>query len=345
MGIRAASTTDLCLENVHVPVSNVIGDVGRGFKVAMQVLNVGRLSLASGCVGACKKLVRMTVERARDRHAFNRPIAEFELIKDKVAWMMSETWALESMTYLTTGLVDARVGDYSIESAICKTFGSETLWRIAHEALQVAGGAGYMSAYPYERMLRDARVNAIFEGTNEILRLFVALSGMQGPARSLDEVNRAIREPLKGFGLISDFAVRKARSALGRDRLARVHPVLAAETTMFEDFTFELARNVEKCIRRYGKQIVELELPQRRMAETAIDLYAVAACLSRTTRLIERLGQERAAPAVELTRAFAAGAQRRLRDNIAGFERNDDESRMRMAERAYSDGGYAFDVL
>lgn len=344
MGIRGTSTTDIFFDDVPVRASNVLGESGRGFKVAMEVLNAGRLSLASGCVGNCKRLIRMTTDRALERRAFDRRIGEFELIKDKIAWMVSETWALESMTYLTTGLVDSKVSDYSLESAICKTFGSETLWRVANEALQVAGGAGYMADLPFERMLRDARVNPIFEGTNEILRLFVALSGMQGPARALDEVTKAIREPIKGLGLLSEFAVRKAMTALGRQRLTRVHPVLGRETQMFEDYANELARHVQRCIRQFRKEIAERELMQRRMAEMAIDLYALAACLTRTTAEIERLGEEGAERALRLTRTFAGGAEQRLRCNAAGFDDNHDASRLAIADQVYKDGGYPFDI-
>src|SRR5690606_17180670 len=132
--------------------------------------------------------------------------------------MTAETYALESMTYLTTGIIDAGSGDYSLESAICKVFGSETYWYVVNETLQIAAGIGYMTEYPYERMLRDARINMIFEGSNEILRAFIALAGMQSPGKQLSEVARAMREPIKGFGILSDFAIQRARSALGRER-------------------------------------------------------------------------------------------------------------------------------
>ena len=122
----------------------------------------------------------MAVERCNERRAFGRPIGEFGLIKDKIAMMMADTWALESMTYLTTGMVDGGIEDFSVESAICKVYGSETCWRVVNEALQIAAGIGYMADYPYERLLRDARVNLIFEGTNEILRAFIALGGHAG---------------------------------------------------------------------------------------------------------------------------------------------------------------------
>src|SRR5688500_15933938 len=145
------------------------------------------------------------------------------MIKEKIARMTAETYALESMTYLTTGLVDAGAADYSLESAICKVYCSETLWYVVNQTLQIAAGIGYLSHYPYERMMRDARINMIFEGTNEILRAFIALAGMQSPGRQLAEVAKAMREPIKGFGLLSEFAIHKARSIVSRERLERVH--------------------------------------------------------------------------------------------------------------------------
>jgi acyl-CoA dehydrogenase family protein 9 len=345
LGIRASSTTEVYFENVRVPAENVLGENGRGFKVAMEVLNSGRLGLASGCVGGCKRLIKMAVERAQERKAFGRPIGEFGLLKDKIAQMMADTYALESITYLTTGLIDSNVKDFSVESAICKVTGSETLWRVVNETLQIAAGIGYMQEYPYERMLRDSRINLIFEGTNEILRCFVALSGMQGPGRELAEVVKAIREPIKGFGLLSDFAVRKARSALGRERLTRAHPLLNHETVIFEDLTADLARNVDKALRKHGNQIHEMQFTQKRIAEMAMDLYAIAATVARTTRAIEKRGEEGARREVDLTSVFVAAAEKRLRDNVAAFDKNDDELRKAVASKTYTDGGYPFDVI
>ena len=311
----------------------------------MEVLNAGRLGLAAGCVGACRRLLKLSVERVLERKAFGRSIGEFGMVKDKIARMLSETFALESMTYLTTGLVDARVPDFSLESSICKVFGAEVLWRAASEALQIAAGAGYAQGHPAERTLRDARVNLIFEGTNEILRAFVALSGMQGPGRSLAEAGRAMREPIKGFGLLSDFVLLKARSALGRERLNRAHPSLRRETVLFEEYTSMLSKNVDKVLRRHGKDIAEMQYTQRRVADVAIDLYALAACLSRTSRAIERKGEEGARREVELTAAFANAAEKRLQANVAAFDNNDDELLKGIASQAYQDGAYPFDVV
>jgi acyl-CoA dehydrogenase family protein 9 len=249
------------------------------------------------------------------------------------------------MTYLTTGLVDSKTPDYSLESAICKVAGSETLWRVVNETLQIAAGIGYMQEYPYERLLRDARINLIFEGTNEILRAFIALAGMQGPGRQLSEVAKAMREPIKGFGLLSDFAMQKARTAFGRQRLDRAHPLLKRESVLFEHYTSQLGNQVDKVLRKHGKDIAEMQYTQQRIADMAIELYGLAATLSRTTRAIERKGEEGARREVELTAAFANQAERRLQEVVRSFDDNDDELRKGIASRTYADGQYPFDVI
>jgi acyl-CoA dehydrogenase family protein 9 len=345
LGIRGSSTTEVYFEDVRVPESAVLGERGRGFKVAMEVLNSGRLGLASGCVGLSKRLIKMAVERVQERKAFSRPIGEFGLIKDKIAVMTAETFALESMTYVTTGLVDRSVTDYSVESAICKVYGSETLWRTVNETLQIAAGIGYMQDYPYERMLRDSRINLIFEGTNEILRCFIALSGMQGPGRELVEVARALREPIKGFGLLSDFVIRKAKTHLGRERMTLAHPLLNREGVIFEEYTAELAKNVDKALRKHGRNIAEMQYTQKRVADMAIDLYGIAAVVARTTKAIHKHGEEGARREIDLTTIFVAAAERRLRVCNEAFDKNDDELRKTVASRMYTDGGYPFDVV
>ena len=345
LGMRGSSTTSLTLSQVRVPVEHVLGDVGRGFKVAMEVLTSARLALASSCIGAAKRLVRMAVERATERKTFGRTIAEFPLVKDKIATMSADLFALESMTYLTTGLVDAGRTDFAIESAICKVFGSETLWRIANESAQIAGALGYTQNAPWERMIRDARSAMVFEGTNEILRCFIALSGMQGPGLQLEDVSKAMREPIKGFGLLSDFALRKARSVLSRDRLTRVHPVLAREAALVINHSQQLAKAVDRALRRHGKNIAEMQFTQKRVADVAIDLYAISSCLSRTTRTIEKRGEEGARREIDLLTMFARAAEKRLVENLVALDDNDDELRKAIAHKACADGGYPLDIL
>jgi acyl-CoA dehydrogenase family protein 9 len=345
LGIRGTSTTEVIFEDVRVPAANVLGEPGRGYKVAMRVLDSGRLALASGCLGLSKRLLKMAVERCKERRAFGRSIGEFGLIKDKIATMMADTWALECMTYLTTSMTDAGLEDFSIESAICKVYGSETCWRVVNETLQIAGAIGYMADFPYERLLRDARINLVFEGTNEILRAFIALSGMQGPGQALTDVARAMREPIKGFGLLSDFAIRKARGALVRERLTRHHPTLAREAAIFDQYVQELGSGVESVLRRHLSDIAEMQYTQKRTADMAIDLYGLVACISRTTRAIERRGVEGARREIDLTSIFASAAERRLAHLVAAVAKNDDELRKDVATRAYADGGYPFDIV
>jgi acyl-CoA dehydrogenase family member 9 len=345
LGVRGASTTEVKLRNVRLPAESVLGDVGRGFKVAVQLMDGGRLGLAASCMGACRRVIKMSVERCQQRRAFGRPIGEFGLVKDKIADMMADTWMLECMTYLTTGLVDQGAADHSVESAICKVYGSEACWRVVNRGLDIAAGVGYSAAYPLERYLRDARVHSVYEGTNEILRAFIALSGMQGPGRELEDVARAMREPIKGFGLLSEFAMRKARGALGRQRLTRHHGLLNREAVVFEEYVQELARAVDKVLRKHGRDIAEMQYTQKRTADMAIDLYGIAACIARTTRAIERRGEEGARREIDLTSIAVAAAERRLAQLVAAVDKNDDELRKGVASRAYADGGYPLDVL
>ena len=140
-----------------------------------------------------------------------------------------------------------------------------------------------------------------------------------------------MREPIKGFGLLSDFAIRKARTALGRERMTRAHPLLNREAVVFEEYTGELAKNVDKVLRKHGRDIAEMQYTQKRVAEMAIDLYAIAACLSRTTRAIEQRGEEGARREIDLTTIFVAAAERRLAETVRSFDKNDDELRKSVA--------------
>jgi acyl-CoA dehydrogenase family member 9 len=347
LGVRGARTATISFDKVRVPAEHVLGDVGRGFKVAMEVLTSARLSLAASCVGIGKRLLKMSVDRATERKAFGRTISEFGLVKDKLAVMSSELFAMESMTYMTTGLVDQGRTDFAVESAISKVFTSEALWRVANEALQIGGGIGYMRSAGWERLLRDARHAMVYEGTNEILRAFIALSGMQNPGREIEDVSKAMREPIKGFGLLSDLAIRKARSVLSRERerMTKAHPMLAAHAARFDENTGHLARHVEKALRRHGKNIAEMQYTQKRTADVAIDLYAIASCLSRTTRAIDRRGEEGARREIDLTTVFVASAEKRIAANITAFDDNDDELRKVIANKTCADGGYPLDVI
>ncbi|MCA9525252.1 MAG: acyl-CoA dehydrogenase family protein, partial [Myxococcales bacterium] len=165
MGIRASSTTTVYFDNVKVPKENLLGPLHGGFKVAMNILNSGRSGLGGGAVGMMKRLIGLTSEQATVRTQFGKPIAEFGLIKQKIGHMVVDCYAAEAAVTVVAALSDQGYDDYSVEAAITKVFASEALWRTADEALQVAGGNGFMKEYPYEQIMRDVRINRIFEGT------------------------------------------------------------------------------------------------------------------------------------------------------------------------------------
>ncbi len=173
MGIRGSHTCDLFFEEVEVPAENLLGEENRGFKVAMETLDVGRIGVSALCVGAAKEVLDLSIQHAKQRIQFGKPIAEQQAIQWMLAEMATETYAMENLVYRTAWKCDQGL-PFSRESAMTKLFCSEALGRITDKAVQIHGGMGYMSEYPIERYYRDARVTRIFEGTNEIQRLVIA---------------------------------------------------------------------------------------------------------------------------------------------------------------------------
>jgi acyl-CoA dehydrogenase family protein 9 len=345
LGIRASWTNAVHFDHVKVPVENVVGGIGQGFKVAMGVLNHGRLGLAAGCVGGGKNALKASIEHANERVQFQKKIGEFGMIQEKISRMMMQIYVAESMLYMTANFVDRKEIDYSIESAIAKVFASEMLWECVDENLQIWAGAGYMKEYPYERWLRDARINRIFEGTNEILRAFISLAGMQGPGQQLAGLAEAIKYPLKGIGPVSDFAIRKIKQNILGQTITKSHPALKKMAGVLEEYAVEFANQVEILLRRHGKQIHTRQFAQKRIADVAIDLYAMACVLSRVTHAIEEKGAAQCELELGIAEAFFTRANRRIRGNFKEIDKNDDEVMKLIATKAYELGKYPFDVL
>jgi acyl-CoA dehydrogenase family protein 9 len=340
LGIRGSSTTSLNLTSVKVPRENLLGEVGQGFKIAVEVLNDGRLSLASGCVGGAKALLRESLAFARNRPAFGMMVADFEMIQEKFAWMAIHIYVMESMVYLTTALADRKEVDYSLESAACKVFCSERLWEIANDALQVNGGNGYMREYPYERALRDSRINQIFEGTNEVLRALIALSGIQKPGEVLKEVAEALKDPLNSLGVLSDFAARKIRRTVAPEKLVGMTPELARPAGRFSEAVVELVDSVEGALRHHRRDIVLRQFIQKRVADMAMDLYAMAATLARTQKLIALHGAEAVGHEIGMCATFVETAWRRVRRNARAVDFEADAPLGKVAREVYERGGY-----
>lgn len=345
LGVRGVAVTPVHFDEVVLGPEAVLGEVGKGYKVAMAVLNDARLVLSAAMFGQARAIINRIVSHVQERRSFGRVIGEFPILKDKVAKMMADAFAVESMTYLTTGLADRGVEDYSLESGICRIASVEALWRVVNEAMQIVAGRGYVETDALERHLRDARVGFVLDGTNETLRCFVALAGLRGPGEKLAEVESAMYEPLKSFGLLRRFAPQKLREALRRERLTRAHPLLAREVVMFEEATEALHQSATRALKDHGREIAEMQYTQKRLANVAIDLYALAACLSRASAAIASRGEGGARREIDLVTMFATAAQGRMRAHLGRLEHNDDELRKEIAARTYTDKGYPFDVF
>src|SRR5438105_6915371 len=281
MGIRASNTTAVFFDNVRVPAANVLGEEGKGFKVAMSVLNHGRTGLGAGAVGGQRSLLRKAVEHANERKQFGRPLSSFGKIQEKLGRMCTNLYVSESLVYLVSSTIDRGGLDYSLEGAATKVFNSEALWVAADEALQIAGGMGYMREQPYEQAVRDSRINRIFQGTNEILRLYLGLTGLQKPGEYLKGLGKdlahSLTDPIKGYGLLRDYAVRKAKQTVpyARTQVTRAHESMREQVAYVEDAVQGLAALSETMLRRHGREIVEKQFATTRVADTAIDLLAL----------------------------------------------------------------------
>ncbi len=257
MGLHGSSTTPLILQDAHVPASNLLGEIGKGHKVAFNVLNFGRYKLGAMCVGGCYAAIGESARYAAARRQFGKPIAAFGAIKHKLAEMTVQTYAIESLLYRTAGLIDAAIEqtggpgavlaameEFAVEASIAKVAGSETLQFVLDENVQIHGGNGFVKDYPAERHYRDARVNRIFEGTNEINRLLIP--GM------------LIRRALKGdLPLIS--AARKLQDEIlaGPSPEARGDAPLADQTAAVQAFKKVALMAIGLALQRYGEELTE----------------------------------------------------------------------------------------
>src|SRR2546427_8939219 len=195
MGIRGTATGRFALRDVKVPKENILGPLGKGLKVALTVLDFGRTTFGACCTGAAKTCLELAVRHANTRKQFNKALGEFELVKKKIARMAADAYAMEAMTKITASLIDRGLEDYMIETAMLKVFTTERLWECINEAFQIYGGSAYFVDLPLERMLRDARINQIGEGANEVLTSFIALVGMRGPGMEFKEIYDTMMKP------------------------------------------------------------------------------------------------------------------------------------------------------
>ncbi|AMA75698.1 acyl-CoA dehydrogenase [Thermus parvatiensis] len=280
MGIKASSTRQVILEDVKVPVENVLGEIGKGHKIAFNVLNVGRYKLGAGAVGGAKRALELSAQYATQRVQFGRPIGRFGLIQQKLGEMASRIYAAESAVYRTVGLIDealegkkgaeavmAGIEEYAVEASIIKVLGSEVLDYVVDEGVQIHGGYGYIQDYPIERAYRDARINRIFEGTNEINRLLIpgmllrrALKGQLPLIQAAQKLQKELLEP--SFEEPEDVELHQIA---GLKKLALMVAGLA--------------------VQKYGQQVEEEQEVLGAVADILIDAYAAESALLRARRL------------------------------------------------------------
>ncbi len=339
MGIKASDTRSVTFENVKVPVADRIGEVGQGFKIALEVLNSGRLGLAAASTRGAQAILELALTYAKQREQFGRPIGNFEMIQRKFASLAVDVYASDAAWMVTAGMVDRGGVDFSLETAACKVFASELVFRASNEALQIAGGIGYSKEAPYEQAVRDARINMIFEGTNEIQRALIALSGLQQPGEELKAIGRAFKDPLRSIGAISSFLKAEARKRISKPEFEHLHPIFAAEAAMIAENIQDLSLAVERALFRHGKDIIERQFDQERMANAAIDIYLAAATLVRASWAIARAGgPDNAVADIDHAKLFVPAAARRARRAVRALDRNQDARLKAIAERAMASG-------
>jgi acyl-CoA dehydrogenase family protein 9 len=257
--------------------------------------------------------------------------------------MVSYLFGLESMNYLTCGLVDAGVPDYSLESALCKVSGTEFLWYAANRALQLAGGEGYMRNRPYEKVLRDTRIYPIFEGANDVMRAFIALGGIKPVGEKLEGLSEIeLSDPIGTIGVLIDYASDRIQREVRPDKITKAHEDLSEHADSVSDQVKRLAGVTEKLLRENRNDIVARQFQQKRLADSAADIYAQIALVSRVSHIFEEQGVEPSGQERFIADTFCRRAAARVASRLDQVESNDDERMTAIAKLAYKRGSYGY---
>jgi alkylation response protein AidB-like acyl-CoA dehydrogenase len=336
-GIRGTATGKIRFTNMRVPKENVLGQLGRGLQAALTVLNFGRVTFGATCTGHAKVCIKAMVEHARTRVQFQQPLAEFQLVQKKIAFAAAHAFAMEAATAECAAFIDRGSPDYMLETAILKVFATEHLWTIVNDTLQVWGGKGYFSDQPLERWMRDARINTIGEGANDVLKAFIAVVGCRGPGEYL----KGLRDDMMG----GRWSLRKIGQSIGvlGKLTAPWMTTSAPEVPVRSSELRDDAHTLGRLVREFGLKLphvfmslkdeatfAQAELVHERIADIAIDLYVSSCVLSRLDYLLTRAsgnGKATASdPYADITagRYFLKLAYRRIRDRFAALDDNDD---------------------
>jgi acyl-CoA dehydrogenase family member 9 len=337
LGIRGTATGRFRLNNVSVPKENILGPLGKGLRVALTVLDFGRTTFGACCTGAAKHCLQLAIEHANSRRQFKKTLGNFDLVKKKIGRMAADVYAMEAMTNVTASLIDRGLEDYMIETAMLKVFTTERLWEAVNDAFQIHGGSAYFDDNPLGRMLRDARINQIGEGSNEVLTSFIALVGMRGPGMEFKEI----------YDTMMSFSVNRVGKAwsAGMNRLGATvrTPSVPVQSTELRGFAGQLGRliwrfnvAVNRALVVYREPVLDMQLIQERIAGAAMELFASTCALSRWDAEIE-LGQRNGGSAKQDSSAaelFLRKSFRRVRGFLAGLTDNDDEFLLKAANSA-----------
>ncbi|MBX3352539.1 MAG: acyl-CoA dehydrogenase family protein [Phycisphaeraceae bacterium] len=302
-GIRGTWQARIRFTNVRVPKAHLMHKEGRGLNVALTCLNYGRCTLSAGMLGGAKAAMDQAIKWSQTRYQFQRPLADFELVQQKVARMAAYTYAMESMLYMTTGMLDRHDDDIMLETAICKVFCSEYGWRTVNDAMQIMGGESYMTENQIERIFRDSRINIIVEGANEVMQSFIFAYGgkqlaeqmvgvrdamawnkEQGVGANLARVLRNGTNPVivgKAIPLGLELFLGIKRAA---PQVTKLHASLASQGDRVGQLTRDLSHAFKKMSKVHEENLLNRQVVQARIADCAIMIHAMTCSLSRLDR-------------------------------------------------------------
>jgi alkylation response protein AidB-like acyl-CoA dehydrogenase len=317
MGIRGSSTCPIILNDCKVPVENVLGEIGRGHIIAFNILNIGRFKLGAMCVGGARESLNNAIGYAKQRKAFKKVIADFGLVREKLANMAMLIYVGESLVFRTVGMMDAALAaidksaadaakktlkaieEYAVECSIIKVWASEMLDYVVDETLQIYAGYGFVEEYPAERAYRDARINRIFEGTNEINRLiitgFLLKRAMGGQLALMPAIKQLMDEVLSG-------------PSSGEE----VEGVLAEEQKLVASAKKIGLFAAGAATQKYMMQIEQQQEVMGAIADMVIEVYAMESVLLRTMKLASAQGETAAALPVAMTRVYLSQAMDKI---------------------------------
>jgi alkylation response protein AidB-like acyl-CoA dehydrogenase len=313
-GIKGSSTRPLILQDARIPKENLLGEIGKGHKIAFNILNIGRFKLGAGVTGGAKLAIRSVIDYGKSRMAFGQPITTFGLVREKIAQMCLLAWVSEAVVYRTAGMIDKnlegvglndpaealkRIEAYDVECSMVKVWCSEILDYVVDETVQIYGGAGFVEDYPAERYWRDARVNRIFEGTNEINRLLV-------PGRLL---RRAMKGELpvfqKAMALMDEFTA-------GPSAAEAEDGFLAAEARMVKGAKKVALMAIGLAAQKFGDKLEQQQEVLGLFADIAMDAYALESAVLRAQKKAARGGEAKTSLQAAVVQCFAQEAMDRI---------------------------------